>query len=237
MGSGSSKNINLTNPQRVKIPETFDIFYKKSLSIKLYLGVEKGNALYAATLPRGWWGDVVLHAGPDDKTDGELARVKDSGRLGGDCTMIMPPLGNGNQPVMEEMRIHGSLIKDYYAFPCQVGTGGRVHPEKFEWHRATKEDVHAMGKSRKVYRESWKLVRPANNNEIVAFCANDYVVSYNSTGTFKFINSGATGELGDLWALMATLSFLRLWQRYIRLIMTGSIASSSAVGAAGAAAA
>ena len=227
MGGSESKHVSLANPTGVEIPMSFDIFYKKSLNVKLYLGREKGDKLYAAHMPSGWWGDIVMFNGPDSDS-GELARVKDSGRLGGDCTMIMPPLNHGSQPVMEEMRVQGSLTKDFYVFPCMVGTGDKAHPEKFEWHRASKAEVkEALGK-KKWSAEGWKLIRPSNGGEVIAVCSSDYVIGSSSTGKFTFLGSAAQGDMGDLCYLMVTLSFLRLWQRYMRNIMQASIAAGAA---------
>lgn len=45
-------------------------------------------------------------------------------------------------------------------------------------------------------------------------------MSLRKAAKFQFLNSGATGELGEAWALMAVVTFVRVWQRYMQVVMT-----------------
>ncbi|ETR99241.1 hypothetical protein M419DRAFT_102329 [Trichoderma reesei RUT C-30] len=53
------------------------------------------------------------------------------------------------------------------------------------------------------------------DNEVLAVWAD--AKGLKKAAKFKFVNSGATGELGEAWALMAVVSFVRVWQRYMQI--------------------
>lgn len=70
----------------------------------------------------------------------------------------------------------------------------------------------------------WKLVRLPDDydentkkveREIVAVWgeAKMFKSGVAKTARFQFLNSGATGELGDAWALMAVVTYTRVWQK------------------------
>jgi hypothetical protein len=96
-------------------------------------------------------------------------------------------------------------------------------PERYEWRQSHHGDYWG-----------WKLVRITSNTpydsaespntkkgqvssdgkEVVAtFADNTRLTSLSSKmAKFEFINGGATGELGDIWAIMAVATALRIWQ-------------------------
>ncbi|KAK1238755.1 hypothetical protein MKX07_004331 [Trichoderma sp. CBMAI-0711] len=57
------------------------------------------------------------------------------------------------------------------------------------------------------------------DNEVLAVWADAKGLKSRKAAKFEFVNSGATGELGEAWALMAVVSFVRVWQRYMQIIV------------------
>jgi hypothetical protein len=56
----------------------------------------------------------------------------------------------------------------------------------------------------------WKLVWMGHGGEeeiVAKWC---YKSRWMKTARFMFVNSGATGEFGDRWTLMAVTTFLRI---------------------------
>lgn len=141
---------------------------------------------------------------------------------------------SGQLPVREELRAHGGLIHEAYMFSAPVGNNGGVRREKFEWRRAHKHELKYLGESSR----GWKLVRLPENydentkkddveREIVALWAETKTFKSGLTkaSKFQFLNSGATGELGDIWALMAVVTYTRVWQKMMQVVM-GSAAAA-----------
>ncbi|PKS08065.1 hypothetical protein jhhlp_006677 [Lomentospora prolificans] len=127
-----------------------------------------------------------------------------------------------------------------------VGEGAGRRLERFEWRRSHGQEVKSVGQS----SWGWKLVRlgaggaeaddqvnyddegPLTRNgltsdgkEVVAVWADSNSwKSISKVGELQFLSSGASGELGIRWSLMALMSCLCMWQK----MMQNSVASSAA---------
>ncbi|WPH01516.1 Hypothetical protein R9X50_00436200 [Acrodontium crateriforme] len=132
----------------------------------------------------------------------------------------------------EKLQSHTRLTSVSFTFivPVPSKGGGAKYPEKFEWRQSRGAEVKSAASSK--YTTGWKLVRLSNENatgvggrrkdreigetsdgkEVVAVWANYAKMSMTKVACFQFCGTGATGELGDEWTLMAVLSVLRLWQ-------------------------
>ncbi|KAL2014125.1 hypothetical protein VTN00DRAFT_1650 [Thermoascus crustaceus] len=195
-------------------------------------------------MPSGWYGELILYSGPNTDCP-RLATVKDGGELGAHSliTITLPALlpGSGRECVVqeEEMRVHGSLRSEAYEFAIPIPVGGQGHDgrqkEKFEWRRARGDELRSLDESSR----GWKLVRlslsaeeedDGKDQEIVAVWADAsmFQASMTKAARFQFLGSGATGELGDLWTLMAAVTFLRVWQRKMQLTITTGTAAAVA---------
>lgn len=66
--------------------------------------------------------------------------------------------------------------------------------------------------------------------EVVAVWADASMLGMSMTkaARFQFPGSAATGELGELWTLMAVVTFLRVWQRKMQLTITAGTAAAVA---------
>ncbi|KAH7324586.1 hypothetical protein B0I35DRAFT_406374 [Stachybotrys elegans] len=225
MGSSASKTEIAPLPHGVNLPIAFNLYYQKSWGLKFRLGEHESNTLYSAALSGGWQGDLVLYNGPNTDETAALATVRSTGTLGGDNLITLPPPVAGARPVQEEMRRSG-VLHEVHTFAMPVGSAAM--PQKFEWHRASKEELAPLG----VSSHGWKLVY---NGETVALWADAKMLSsMTKAARFMFVNSGATGQLGIMWALMAVVTFVRLYQKQVA---NNTIVASTSAASAGAAAA
>lgn len=134
-------------------------------------------------------------------------------------------------PVREELRANRRRVREQYLFSCPVGrySGDNDHREKFEWRRAKKHELECLGESSR----GWKLVRLPENydestkkdsveREVVAVWAEAKILKsgFSKIAKFQFRNTGAAGELGDVWVLMAVVTFTRIWQKTMQAVMT-----------------
>ena len=116
--------------------------------------------------------------------------------------------------------------------------------ERFEWRKSRGNEVKQLDK----INSGWKLVRihseadgvggtrrardagaSSDGKELVAVFAEVSGWSTSKVVKFKFLGSGATGEMGARWSLMAVMTALRVWD------MQNGLSESAAATAAGAA--
>lgn len=119
------------------------------------------------------------------------------------------------------MRREGSL-RSKHVFTALVGPDqNTLRPEKFEWRHAHRSEAKAVGES----GEEWKLVR-VQDEQVVAIWAwpsmTLSVSKWKKAAAFRFVGPATTGELGHVFALMAVVSFLRLWQLRMQLLNAAS---------------
>lgn len=114
--------------------------------------------------------------------------------------------------------------------------------ERFEWRHSRGSEVKALDK----LNSGWKLVRihseadgvggnrrardqgaSSDGKELVAVFAEVSGWSTSKVVKFKFLGSGATGEMGTRWSVMAVMTALRIWD------MQNGLSESAAATAAG----
>jgi hypothetical protein len=147
--------------------------------------------------------------------------------------VTLPPLGPGQEVVEEKMARRSKGLMDVFSFAAVVhareGEKTTRRVERFEWVSSGRKEVKDLHE----WRHGWKLRRvvasgadqdadeAANEmptGEILAVWA-DSTMSMRKAAKFQFLNSGASGELGEAWALMAVITFVRVWQRYMQVVM------------------
>jgi hypothetical protein len=225
----------VAQPPQTHFPLAFNMYYEKSWTqLNLQFGEHDTQPLYSAALPEGWWGKLVMHGGPNAKESPTLATVKDGGNWKAHSEIILSDHLSGGLPIREVMRVHGGLMHEAYIFSIPIGHYGNTRTEKFEWRRADKHELQCLGESSR----GWKLVRLGENydedtkkdkveREIVAVWAETKIFKsgWTKAARFQFLNSGATGELGDVCALMAVVTFTRVWQRKMQIAVGAAVAS------------
>ncbi|KAK0759615.1 hypothetical protein N5P37_007803 [Trichoderma harzianum] len=226
----------------VTFPKTLELNYDPSWK-KLKLSLDHGSQpLYMFNLPQGWWGDLIMYNGPTLDSP-PLAAVRNSGKTAMGNVVTLPPLGPGQEVIEEKMSRRTKRFMDLYSFTVPVpqregekttrrverfewvGTGGKEVKDLHEWVRGWKlrrvvesyADAYAGSDDEK--DEDGDVSTYENTDgEILAVWADATGLS-KKAAKFEFINSGATGELGEAWAVMAVITFVRVWQRYMQVVM------------------
>lgn len=238
MGGAESKEahqkIHKTTLAGVAFPNTFELYYEASWKkLKLSLGEVSSEPLYTFNLPEGWWGDLIMYNGPTLEHP-PLAAVRNTGKSGMGNAVTLPPLGPGQEVVEEKMARRSKGLMDVFSFAAVVhareGEKTTRRVERFEWVSSGRKEVKDLHE----WRHGWKLRRVVASGadqdadeaanvkmpagEILAVWA-DSTMSMRKAAKFQFLNSGASGELGEAWALMAVITFVRVWQRYMQVVM------------------
>ncbi|KAI1803758.1 hypothetical protein F4811DRAFT_523452 [Daldinia bambusicola] len=120
-----------------------------------------------------------------------------------------------------------SWTRLWHELSIEVGIGKDLRVENFEWRRTRGEEVKELDK----WGQGWKLVRlsgtaaaaggqnaTSDGKEVVAVWTVNSSWSMNKFCKFQFLESGATGVLGDAFALAALVSGLKIW--YLEFIQT-----------------
>ncbi|KAK8035263.1 hypothetical protein PG993_010258 [Apiospora rasikravindrae] len=168
--------------------------------------------LYAVSFHAGWTGpDVELHSGLNE-TDPPLATAKRGSLIGGDsATIKLPGLpnddGTSGETVKEQVTTSGDDFPyPSYDFTIEVGS----QREKFEWQHVG-------------MRTGWQLARLSNNEAVAHF---EWTNLTKKELYFQFVGSGATGALGERWAVMAVITAIRAWDRVRRRQGSGTTAAT-----------
>ncbi|KAI1418188.1 hypothetical protein F5Y13DRAFT_150789 [Hypoxylon sp. FL1857] len=218
-------------PTQRLFPTSFSMYRESSWTQRSYMiGEHQATPLYAVTLHSGWSGqpDLVLHNGPNEKCP-PLAGLARS-VLGTSATITVRPVpGSGLPPAEEKMEYNGGFGPASYMFTIEVGVGGVARRESFEWRHSSGGAVKGLDAK----GSGWKLVRletgpppgmgqgasfvgggvkASDGKEVVAVWA-WASASLTKNLKFKFIGTGASGVLGERWAIMAVASALRIWDR------------------------
>ncbi|KAM5342658.1 hypothetical protein ACJ41O_013624 [Fusarium nematophilum] len=218
--------------------------------VSLQLSEPDSEPTYSISFPRGWYGDVVLHSGPDPESSAQLSRATREGTCSSDYSIFLPLLPGSPESTRNlEILRHPSGRKGKWWFAMQVGQGPSTHVERFEWRRSRGSEVKSVGQS----GSGWKLVRlgggkmqeeeyssdeevvpdhgdgfASDGKEVVAVWASSSSwKTLSGVGEFQLRGSGATGELGRLWALMAVMSCVSVWQKHMRDAATAGASASS----------
>ncbi|KAK4446232.1 hypothetical protein QBC34DRAFT_440971 [Podospora aff. communis PSN243] len=204
------------------LPRRFSATHKTSLTRITALLSDPDNPSgpsYAVSWPAGWYGNMILHGGPT-KDDEPLATAKFGGKLGCDFYITLPSLPESaqQQERTEILRYEGRLRSEKWWFAMQIGSS----VERFEWRRshgdAVKEVEGGSG-------WGWKLVRVVGEGEEVVAVWADAGLSLSRMGAFEYRGSGATGELGLLWGVMAVVTCMCVWQMRQQRNTTAAIVS------------
>ncbi|KAI1460812.1 hypothetical protein F4805DRAFT_344873 [Annulohypoxylon moriforme] len=218
-----------------QFPPAFNMYRTSKLGAKNYsIGEHQNAPLYAVVLHSGFSGnpDIVLHNGPHDNRP-PLAAVEKSG-WSGRGTVYLPPApgsssysgGKVTGAAEERFETGGGFGHKTYVFSIETGVGAGAQREMFEWRHSSGRAVKGLeGRG-----GGWKLCRLAtgppagveggmfvqggdrgsDGREVVAVWA---WASGSLTKTFKFqfLGSGASGVLGERWAIMAVMTALKIW--------------------------
>ncbi|KFG86991.1 hypothetical protein MANI_024786 [Metarhizium anisopliae] len=224
MGSAESKQIEgrlLTSSLgKTNFNKSFNLYYESMRhGLKFVIGEHKNEPSNIISLPGGWYGDLILYNGPG--TDSEpLAAVKYGNKMGTFDEVRLPPKEPGQGLIKEEIRCRRNGMNFAYTFAVAVGESG--YPEKFEWRSSKTEEVKELGEMSR----GWKLVRLNHGDEVVAVWSwTKLRWTVNKGAAFKFTNSGATGELGNVFAIMAVASFIRHYQKEIQASINAGAAA------------
>ncbi|KAK2596692.1 hypothetical protein QQS21_006207 [Conoideocrella luteorostrata] len=171
--------------------------------------------LYAVTVHKGTVKhQVTLHAGPNhsDAALG-LAGAEKLFRSMSLVALPAPAAGSGDSAPtavndIVQLSPQKSLKYDNFNFSSVVGSGAR---EDFEWRS---DNVLKPPPKGKLYERTLVRVRSGNGaEETVGRWTDDAAPEKTAKlGTFAFEGSGATGELGSYWGLMAVMTLLRITQ-------------------------
>ncbi|KAI5462860.1 hypothetical protein BGZ63DRAFT_422277 [Mariannaea sp. PMI_226] len=218
------------------LSKPFRISYNKAFSLKtscLLTDLNSDEPSYIVNLPHGWYGDMVLHGGPTINHP-PLVTATSEGRREEDFAVNLPAIETAGIEGRREIVRHVlNLKKDVFWFGFR--TGGQdesCYPEMFEWRHSRGDEVKKLGQS----STGWKLVRlgsggrpeeydsqqgtvhvdgfTKDGKEVVAVWAHGKTFgNVKNMGEFHFLGSGATGELGLQWSLMAIMSCFCVWLR------------------------
>ena len=225
-------------PPGIVIPRQFPpIFhlYAQPFSRTFHLGEHQDHPVYAVSTHHGWSGnpDVVLHTGTS-KYDIPLAAAEITHTIPMTLTIHLPALpGSKQEASIEPLLVYGGISRRF-RFSIEVDAAGAIR-EEFEWR-------HSSGSAIKDYacaRQGWKLMRMAtgppsyeqagytssDGKEVVAVWAN-VAMSMTKSWRFAFIGTGATGVLGERWAVMAVMTALLMWEQERRARASGTASST-----------
>ncbi|PHH86359.1 hypothetical protein CDD83_10366 [Cordyceps sp. RAO-2017] len=223
MGSAESKQADARLQQAslsdVTFPTRFNLYYQGKARVRLILGEDKTDAAYVISLPGGWYGNLVLYNGPTSEA-APLAVIRSGRKMGFHDVVDLAAPQPGQRPIREELRTHGNKWSMAYAFVIAT-RGPDALPEKFEWRGSRGDEVKSLGE----YFYGWKLLRLGRDEEVVAVGAEAKLSrSFSKAGAFQFLGSGATGELGAAWSVLAVASFVRIVQKQMQAAISASSA-------------
>lgn len=232
-------------PINRQFPPSFGLYTDSALGRRYVLGEHQAQPLYAVSVHSGLSGQpsTVLHNGPTTKHP-PLAGA-DASTFGSSSTVeLPPPLGGGaaaqhqgaSPSSKERLESVGGLFSQKMSFALDLDGPAAGRREAFEWRHSRGPEVAALGAS----HAGWKLVRlggggggsgsGGNGEEVVAAWATARM-SLSKQLQFHFLGAGASGLLGERWAIMAVITALRIWDRERR--RRSRNAANSGGGAAG----
>ncbi|TLD16565.1 uncharacterized protein PgNI_02118 [Pyricularia grisea] len=211
-----------------QFPPVFALYSNgMSLSRSYMIGPHQNEPLYAVELHTGMSSSppLVLHNGPDASCP--MLASLEFHTFRSSVDMMVPPLpGMSGSPEIK-LQSTGSFHRSYM-FSIEVGLGGQMRSEMFEWRHSYGAAIEALDGD----FDGYKLVRlergpppgmPAGARydpgqfaasdglEVVAAWT-DARLSWTKQGKFAFIGTGQSGLLGERWAVAAVLSALAIWE-------------------------
>lgn len=210
---------------------------------------------FKVSLPNGFYGSLIL----DDasKSTAPLARASPEGRRGYDVllpgsivaeglrrqsrknkwTFAIPVGVDGEVETFEWRRSRGSEIKQLGASwrgwkLVRMGASGREQHDATEYHEKDDESLPRYSSEDEKHgrTDSVHAIEESGEGEIVAVWAKSGCwTSLHDVGEFAFHGSGASGELGQRFAVMAVMTALCIWQKAMRDQATAGAASAASV--------
>ncbi|KAH6894684.1 hypothetical protein B0T10DRAFT_480949 [Thelonectria olida] len=241
MGNADSKITPEISAQTAErpFPTTLKVAIEKSMTkIVCLLSEPDSEPLYAVSLPQGFWGPMIFHDGPTDKHP-VLAAVRDESKMANKFGVTLPASPKEAVESRQELVKWQTVSKkERYWFGLEVGHGAQRRLNRFEWRHSHGAEVRSLGGS----KWGWKLVRlgadsgaeglntveategnealASDGGEIVAVWADATGLTLTRVGEFHLVGSGATGELGQSFSLMAVASCLCIWLTMMRVNTT-----------------
>ncbi|KAI1101493.1 hypothetical protein F4804DRAFT_335191 [Jackrogersella minutella] len=232
-----------------RFPQSVNAYFPKNgLSKLFHIGEHADKPLVAFRMHSGFSGKPMLelHAGPDG-SEPVIASAGTESRWGLSKTTVVklnpavdPSSSSTQQPATITMRETRQGKHITYPFSVEVGLGKDVRVEHFEWRGSGGGEVKELGK----HARGYKLVRlgsdalgqggeraarsagaSSDGKEIVAVFAANTSWSMNKVLKFQYLESGATGVLGDQFALAALVTGVKIW--YVEFIIAQSTAASA----------
>ncbi|KAK3313273.1 hypothetical protein B0H66DRAFT_565744 [Apodospora peruviana] len=221
-----------------RLPLSFNIYYKQWFSSMYQIGEHENRPLFTIQRHGAWGHDkpmIVLHEGDDPKGP-VVGTVTKEGLMKHDTVIELPmsprPGSEGGtirEPLVSDVSM--TLNNSRFTFTFDVGRPGKeTRRETFEWRISKAIEVRTLDSM----AFGWKLVRlgpdqptvtgrggprrardsgeASDGKEVVAAWSENSGMTLSKIIKFHFLGAGATGELGDDWALMAALSAFRLWK-------------------------
>ncbi|PKS04973.1 hypothetical protein jhhlp_008339 [Lomentospora prolificans] len=210
-----------------QFPPVFGV-YKDPFSWTLVIGLHR-NAPPIYAISRNFAiadrPAIIIHSGPNATYPAVAAM--DRLPLTRDRPITMPPLPGSPHPSSEAiLHVEAGFFSAKWWFDIETGFPGRH--ERYEWRRSRGDIVANLGTD---WSTGWKLVRldsrppegappgttfsPAADTsasdgaEIVAVWGLNSL-SMHKVGMFAFHGTGASGLLGERWAVMAVISALAI---------------------------
>jgi len=219
-----------------QFPQFFSV-YLQAFSRTMFLAEHQSQPIYALKSHSGLGADasLVLHSGP---TEGypPLATL-DLEPFSRSMAVTLPPAPHPGAPVVVELQGLSDFPHASYVFIIEVGNsgpsprGGGWPLEQFEWRRSRGDSVASLGGR----GYGWKLVRLAGGPPPGASMhgkvryvtggdrgsdGSEVVAAWTETGysmskavRFGFFGTGASGLLGERWAIMAVMTAMGLFER------------------------
>lgn len=211
---------------------------------------------YKVSLPGGFYGSLILDYA--SKSTGPLARASPEGRRGYDVllpgsiaaeglrrqsrknkwTFALPVGIDGEMETFEWRRSRGSEIKQLGASwrgwkLVRMGSSGRGQHDAAQYHEKDDESLPRYSSEDEKHEraDSAHASEESGEDEIVAVWAKTGTwTSLHDVGEFAFLGSGASGELGQRFAVMAVMTALCIWQKAMRDQATaGAVSATTSV--------
>jgi hypothetical protein len=198
----------------IDLPVAFKIYNRKKITAtEFYIAQERNRPLNVISGNPNYltkFAEMKLHQGPS--TDSPL--------LGSTLirnTTIEVTLPSGVHILKEAdasfwKKLKSSGTEYYFDISTKRGT------ERFEWQRSKGPEVASLqGRG----NHGWLLLRDGQDEPVAVYAVD--AMSLKLAGHFSFLNSGASGELGADFALIAILSALSLGYKRREAYVNGAV--------------
>jgi len=225
----------------LKLPQSFWLDYRRHSSTS-FIGAEKGGRDFAVTVPSRMncfaHRAITLRDGSAKDSPALVSVKSQKGSLGRRSVISLPSTGEKDpgQDIVGAFGPGGSSK----GFDVTLENGTVEH---FEWRKSKGDEVKNLASG----SQGWKLVRmnspytlaggqaefppgyTSDGREIVAVAA--YPKMFRNSPRFEFLGSGARGEMGVRFELVAAISFVHMYEIAMQ---QGSGAGAAAGGGASA---